>query len=111
MPLSLLAELVELGGGRSNNMEKVTIEQARERFDELIASVRTKKQPITVTGPDGDLVRVVPVPEPAYYFKGRPVYTEEQLAQMDSRYPAETEHMAEILKRKHNTADNGSAKS
>jgi hypothetical protein len=92
-------------------MEKVTIEQARRDFDDLIETVRKQKRSITVTGPKGDLVRVVPVPEPAYYFKGRPVYTEEQLASMDSEYPDETSWVEEILKRKrHKAAPNDGPK-
>ena len=77
-------------------MEKMTIDQARERFDDLISAVRTTKQPIVVTGPNGDLVKVVPIPEPAYYYKGRPVYTKAQLAQMESAYRSEPEWLKDI---------------
>jgi hypothetical protein len=35
-------------------------------------------------------------PEPARYYKGRPVYTQEQLAQMDNTLPDESEWVAEI---------------
>ncbi|HEY3322474.1 MAG TPA: type II toxin-antitoxin system Phd/YefM family antitoxin [Planctomycetota bacterium] len=79
-------------------MEKVTLDQARNAFDAMVEKVRKTKEPITVTGPGGDLVRVVPVSQPAYYFKGRPVYTEEQLASMDSRYPDESAWVEDILK-------------
>jgi hypothetical protein len=36
---------------------------------------------------------------PAYYHKGRPVYTKEQLAQMDNPLPNEAEWVAEVEKR------------
>jgi hypothetical protein len=38
-------------------------------------------------------------PEPARYFKGRPVYTKEQLAKMDNTLPDESAWVAEIEKR------------
>jgi len=37
-------------------------------------------------------------PAPAKYYKGRPVYTEEQLLQMDNPLPNESEWVAEIRK-------------
>lgn len=38
-------------------------------------------------------------PAPARYYKGRPVYTKEQLAQMDNTLPDESEWVAEIEER------------
>ena len=38
-------------------------------------------------------------PEPARYFKGRPVYTKEQLAQMPRTLPDESEWAAELRKK------------
>ena len=40
----------------------------------------------------------MPKPEPVRYFKGRPVYSEEQTAQMDCPFPDESDWVAEIEK-------------
>ena len=44
-------------------------------------------------------VQLAKRPAPAKYYKGRPVYTKEQLAQMDNTLPDESEWVAEIEKR------------
>ena len=68
--------------------------------------VATSKQSMIVTIPDGSVVKVSTVapPKPAYFFKGRPVYTTEQLASMSPEeliaigwiYPDESKWVDEL---------------
>lgn len=81
-------------------MQTVTLEEARAHFDELVERVCKTGNPETITGPDGALVQIFPVVKPAYYFKGRPVYTSEQLKAMPNSLPDDSEWVRE-LKQEH----------
>lgn len=65
-------------------MIKLTVQEAGKRFDNLVEEVHNKKEPVVVTGPTGDLVRIVPVPKPVGQFKGRPVYRIEDVQYLDA---------------------------
>jgi antitoxin (DNA-binding transcriptional repressor) of toxin-antitoxin stability system len=77
-------------------METISLEDARAHFDELIARVRKSGQPATVTGPEGALVQVIPLPKPARQHNGRPVYSADQMKEMDCPYPSEESWLKEI---------------
>ena len=57
----------------------ISIEKAAQDLRAVLDHVVAKNDPITVVGPTGRLVRIVPVPKPILYFKGHPVYRPEDL--------------------------------
>lgn len=88
-------------------MVKLTLDDARKlNLADAAARVVSSREGMMVSGPQGALVKLVPVtqPAPAYFWKGRPVYTQEQLAAMTPEeleaigwiYPDESAWMEEI---------------
>jgi prevent-host-death family protein len=65
-------------------MVKLTVEEAGRRFSELVDLVSQKKESVVVSGPSGELVRIIPVPKPVGDFKGRPVYKIEDVQYLDA---------------------------
>lgn len=43
-------------------------------LENVLRRVCHSNQPVTVTAENGDAVKVIPVPKPIEYFKGKPVY-------------------------------------
>ncbi|HLX61039.1 MAG TPA: hypothetical protein VKX17_07130 [Planctomycetota bacterium] len=43
-------------------------------LETVIKSVCGTNSPITISSDDGNAVKVIPVPKPVEFFKGRPVY-------------------------------------
>jgi hypothetical protein len=71
-------------------MVKMTIDEAGQQFSKLVDYVRGHNDSVVVTGPNGDLVKVVPIPQPVDTWKGRPVYRIEDLQYLDDfPYPPE----------------------
>jgi len=65
-------------------MIRINVEEATKKsVADLIELVRNKFEEMVVSGPDGDLVRVVPVPKPVYFYKGKPVYRLEDAQYLD----------------------------
>lgn len=72
----------------------ITLQEVEKLADQLLAEEKLKliehlAHDLTQTGR----------PVPAKYFKGRPVYTKEQLAQMPRTLPDESEWAAELRKK------------
>jgi antitoxin (DNA-binding transcriptional repressor) of toxin-antitoxin stability system len=65
-------------------MVKVTVEEAGKRFSELVDYVRQKNESIVVAGPNGELVKIIPIPKPVETWKGRPVYKLEDVQYLDA---------------------------
>jgi hypothetical protein len=73
-------------------MKKMTVDEASRQFSDVIDYVRGHQEAVIVTGPNGDLVKVVPIPQPIDTWKGRPVYRIEDLQYLnDFPYPPEPE--------------------
>jgi prevent-host-death family protein len=68
-------------------MEKITFQHAREKFDELFDKVSAKHQPVEVTSPNGESVKIIPVPKPIRYWKGKPVYRAEDVQFLYPEFP------------------------
>jgi len=73
----------------------VTLQEVEQLADQLRAEEKVKLIEHLAHG----LSTTIDRPTPAKYFKGRPVYTKEQLAQMPRTLPDESEWAAEIEKR------------
>ncbi|MCZ7644191.1 MAG: hypothetical protein M5U26_02740 [Planctomycetota bacterium] len=89
-------------------MVRMTLDDAQKlSLAEAAVKVTASHEPMLVSGPQGEWVKLVPlaVPVPSYHFKGKPVYTEEQLAKMSPDdlqaigwiYPDESEWVEELL--------------
>ncbi len=73
-------------------MTKLSLDQAAKRsLGDVVAQVRKTHEPLVVTGPDGDLAMVVPMPQPVRSFKGRPVYKIEDAQHLVFSYWADVE--------------------
>lgn len=70
----------------------VSLKEVEELADQLRAEEKVKLIEHIAHG----LSTMIERPAPARYFKGRPVYTKEQLAQMPRTLPDESEWAAEI---------------
>ncbi|HEY3324794.1 MAG TPA: hypothetical protein VGP72_30355 [Planctomycetota bacterium] len=65
-------------------MVRVSIAEAKQHsFGEMAEQVSTSHEEIVVTGPDGDMVKLVPVPKPVEHYKGRPVYNIDDAQHLD----------------------------
>jgi hypothetical protein len=67
-------------------MVKVKASQAPSKFNEWVEYVRSKEAAVIVTGPEGDLVRIVPIPKPVGKWKGRKVYKLKDVQYLDFPY-------------------------
>jgi hypothetical protein len=68
-------------------MVKMSLEEAQSQIlGKVVERVSATREPVVVTGPNGDLAKVIPVPKPVGVFKGRPVYKLEDLEQLDFPY-------------------------
>ena len=66
---------------------RVSIDVAsKQPFSEIIEKVRATRETMVVTGEDGDLVKVVPIPKPIRYFNNRPVYKLSDVQNLDFPY-------------------------
>jgi len=43
-------------------------------LENVVHKVCDSNQPVTVTADNGDAVKIIPIPKPVEYFKGKPVY-------------------------------------
>jgi len=68
------------------SMIKISATEVQNKFDDWVEYVREKEDEIIVTGPDGDLVRIVPIPKPVGEWKGRPVYKLKDVQHLDFPY-------------------------
>ena len=89
-------------------MIKVSLDDAKDlSLADAVRRVSTSKETMLVAVPGGAVVKVAPVsaPQPAYMHKGRPVYTQEQLAAMSTEqleaigwiYPDESKWVEDLL--------------
>ena len=53
---------------------EISVEEAVKDFKKILDHVVQENDPVIITGPDGQLVRISPVPKPLYFYKGHPVY-------------------------------------
>src|SRR5208283_3314718 len=61
--------------GGNTIMVRMSLGEARQRsLGEAAEQVCASKEALAVMGPDGEMVRLVPVPKPVRQCKGRPVY-------------------------------------
>ena len=67
-------------------MVKIDVTDAQQHFTEVVDMVRDKNETVVVTGPDGELVKIVPVPKPIDSWKGRPVYRAADVQYLDFPY-------------------------
>jgi hypothetical protein len=68
-------------------MVRVSILEARQKsFGEMAEQVSATHEGIIVTGPDGDMVKLVPVPRSVEEYKGRPVYDIDDAQHLDFPY-------------------------
>lgn len=68
-------------------MVRVSISEARQRsFGELAEQVSATQEVVVVTGPQGDMARLVPIPKPVGRYKGRPVYDIDDAQRLDFPY-------------------------
>jgi hypothetical protein len=68
-------------------MVTVSLAEARQRaLADIVEQVCASNEALMVTGPDGELAKVVPVPKPVRQFKGRPVYRLEDAQHLDFPY-------------------------
>ena len=65
-------------------MIKIAINEASQQFEKLVEQVQQKNEPVVVTGPSGDMVRIIPVPKPVSHWKGRPVYRLQDVQYLDA---------------------------
>ena len=71
-------------------MVKMTMDEAVHKFSKVVDYVRDHNEAVVVTGPSGDLVKVIPIPHPIDTWKGRPVYRIEDIQFLDDfPYPPE----------------------
>jgi prevent-host-death family protein len=68
-------------------MEKITVQKATESFSEIFEQVSAKHEPIEVTSPSGESVKIIPVPKPVRFWKGKPVYRPEDVQFLYPDYP------------------------
>lgn len=69
-------------------MKRVRLEdEGKKPFRDVVQGVCAEHEAWIVSGPDGDLVRVLPVPKPVRFHKGRPVYRLEDMQFLDFPYP------------------------
>ena len=66
---------------------RMTLDEASKHpLNEIVDQVRTSKEPVILTGSDGDLVKIVLIPKPIEMFLGRPVYKLGDLQHLDFPY-------------------------
>ena len=68
-------------------MVRVSMKEARKHsLGEMAEQVSVTHEPVVVTGPEGDMVKLVPVPKPVEHYKGRPVYDIDDAQHLDFPY-------------------------
>ena len=68
-------------------MVRVSMAEARQRsLGEMAEKVSATHEEVVVTGPDGDMVKLVPVPKLVELYKGRPVYDIDDAQHLDFPY-------------------------
>ncbi|HYF48117.1 MAG TPA: hypothetical protein VEJ63_01835 [Planctomycetota bacterium] len=67
-------------------MDKITVDEAAKSFEKIVEYVVGHEEAVTVSGPSGDLVRIIPVPKPVGEWKGRPVYKLKDVQHLDYPY-------------------------
>ena len=68
-------------------MTTVALNQvAKTPLGEIIERVCASGEALLVTGPDGGLVRLTPVPKPVGEFNGRPMYAVDDFQHLDFPY-------------------------
>ena len=75
-----------LSGGAGPVVRVSMSEAKRQSFGEVAEQVCATHEPVIVTGPDGDMVKLVPVPKPVEHYKGRPVYDIDDAQHLDFPY-------------------------
>ena len=67
--------------------EAILADQPGGKLEEVVHTVCQTQQPVTVRTADGDEVKVIPVPKPVRYWKGRPVFRLEDTKYLYLDYP------------------------
>ena len=68
-------------------METVHIEEPGPQLGPLIDKVCKSNTPVTVSMATGNSVKIIPVPKPVGYRKGRPIYKDDDLQFLFLEYP------------------------
>jgi len=55
-------------------MDPKTVNESESTLHSVVEMVCNSNEPVTVRKPNGDAVKVIPVPKPIRMWKGRPVY-------------------------------------
>ena len=69
-----------------DKMVKVPATEVSIKFDEWIEYVRKNDDAVVVTGSDGDLVKIIPIPKPVSEWHGKPVYKLKDVQFLDFPY-------------------------
>jgi hypothetical protein len=68
-------------------MNKIVVADNQGQLTAIVDQVCRTHEPVTVAKPNGDEVKVIPVPKPIGYRKGVPIYRTEDLQFLYLDYP------------------------
>ncbi|MEI6234695.1 MAG: hypothetical protein WCT04_16690 [Planctomycetota bacterium] len=67
--------------------QTIELDQAYAKLDEVAQEVCASNSPMTIKTKGGDEVKIIPVPKPIRFFKGKPVYRLEDTQYLYLDYP------------------------